>query len=459
MPDWLRAALDYIPEWIGYQLRHGRQPGCILAVAHEGELVLERAFGHANLATGEALTPRHRFRVASHSKSFTAAGVLRLREQGRLGLDDRVGQHLPGLHPEVAEATLAQILSHSAGLTRDGTVQGQFSDQRPFASAEEVLEDLVAGPTIPPNTRFKYSNHGFALAGLVIEAVTGEPYADWIRREVLEPFGLAETTPDMPLPPGTPFARGHTARLPLGRRLPIPGENPGNGVAPAAGFVSTAADLVRFFSRLSPEAPESPLSAASRREMLRRQWRNPHSALEVWYGLGTMSGQVGDWAWFGHSGALQGYASRTVVVPERRLAVSVLINGVDGLAGLWSDGVLHLLRAFHRRGAPAAHLRDWSGRWWTPWGASDLVPMGDRVLVAVPALLNPLTDATEIEVTGPGEGRITEANGFGSQGEPVQLLRDGEGRTVEFRLCGTRHLPEAAVLAELETRYGGPGPR
>ena len=103
MERWLQPALDYICSWIEFQMRLSEQPGCILAVAHRDRITLERAFGHADLMTGEKLTPRHRFRIASHSKSFTAAGVMKLREQRRLRLDDPVGQHVKQLHPRVAE--------------------------------------------------------------------------------------------------------------------------------------------------------------------------------------------------------------------------------------------------------------------------------------------------------------------------------------------------------------------
>src|SRR5215218_128349 len=119
MERWLGSALDYIPRWVEFQMQAWQQPGCILAIAHRGAIVLERAFGCANLATGEALTPRHRFRVASHSKSFTAAGIMKLREQRKLKLDDAAGDYVDGLHLAVARVTIAQLLSHTAGLVRD----------------------------------------------------------------------------------------------------------------------------------------------------------------------------------------------------------------------------------------------------------------------------------------------------------------------------------------------------
>src|SRR5208337_5654639 len=115
MDDWLKPALEYIPQWLEYQLRDTEQPGCVAAIVHKGRVVFERAFGHADIVSRVPLTPRNRFRVASHSKSFSAAGILKLREERKLSLDDRVGQYVGGLHPAIAETPIAQLLSHSAG--------------------------------------------------------------------------------------------------------------------------------------------------------------------------------------------------------------------------------------------------------------------------------------------------------------------------------------------------------
>jgi CubicO group peptidase (beta-lactamase class C family) len=299
MDDWLQRFLAYIPGWIDFQLRQSEQVGCLVAVVHEGELALEHAAGVANLTTGEPLTPRHRFRIASHSKSFTATGLMLLRERGRLKLDDTIGTFVDGLHDEVARATIGQLMSHTAGLTRDGSAGNQYSGLRPFANKDEVLADLSRPPVIDRNTRFKYSNHGFALLGLAIEALTGESYKEWIRREVVTAFGLSETEPDMPLPQSVPFARGHTSKVLLGERLVIPGDYEMHALAPAGGFVSTAADLARFFAQLSPNASSSPLSADSRREMTHGRWKNLHATLATTYGLGTGSGTLEDWLGLG----------------------------------------------------------------------------------------------------------------------------------------------------------------
>lgn len=455
MEPWLRAALDYISSWVEFQVRASQQPGCLVAITHDGKVVAEYAFGHANLGTGEKLTPRHRFRIGSHSKSFTAAGIMKLREQRKLHLDDPVGQYVNGLHPQVAGATLGQILSHSAGLVRDGSDASYFGDHRRFPTTEELLANLRSAPTIDANTRFKYSNQGFGLLGLVIEAITGEPYRTWIKREVIDAAGLCETDVDMPIAKRAPFARGHTPRALLGRRLVVPGENMLDAIAPAGGFVSTARDTARFFAQLAPDAERSILSVSSRREMTRRHWRNPDSVLEGYYGFGTMSGSLGGWDWFGHTGGLQGYISRTCVIPACNVGISVLTNASDGWAGFWVDGALHILRTFATRGAPKPRVRDWNGRWWSTWGALDLVPLGDHVLVANPHAFNPFMDATVIAVTGRDSGKITTAAGYGSHGEPVRRTRNKSGSVREVWLAGGRLQSEKRLAAIMLRRYDG----
>jgi CubicO group peptidase (beta-lactamase class C family) len=454
MDKWLSSALEYLPTWLEHQIESTQQPGCLLAVVHRGGVVLERAYGKADLATGEPLTSRHRFRIASHSKSFTASGIMMLREQGRLRLDDPVGRYVRGLNGQTAAVTIAQLLSHSGGLTRDGLDSGQFDGRRAFLDVDELFADLAVGPVIDAGLRLKYSNHGYALLGLVIASITGEPYVRWMEREVIAAAGLRETNPDMPLKRDTPFARGHTAHAPIGRRLVVPGDYNEAAITPAGGFVSTAADTALFFNQLSPKAQNSLLSTASRREMVRQHWRNPHASLEGYYGLGIQSGAIGGWSWFGHSGGLLGYVSRTVTLPDRDLTLSIFSNSADGWAGFWMDGAVNVLRTFAQNGPPTRRVSDWTGRWWSAWGAFDFVPLGNKVLVALPIMGNhPFLDASEIEITGRDVGRVMLAGGYGSHGEEVRRVRDGKGKVVEVWFGSGRHVSRAQTVAELTRRY------
>jgi CubicO group peptidase (beta-lactamase class C family) len=455
MTDWLHAALDYCPQWLDFQRVQLDQPGVSLAVAYKGEIVLAHASGVANLDTGEALTPRHRFRVASHSKTFTAASIMLLREQGKLRLDDPVGRFVDRLTPEVATVTIGQLLSHTAGLTRDGVDSGQFMDRKPFLSEAEYREDLQKPQPLASGVLFKYSNHGFALLGKVIQEIVGEPYGNWVKQHVVDAAGLTDTTPDF-TNPSKPFARGHTTRIPHGRRFVISADNPTNDMASATGFTSTASDLARFFAQLSPRATKSFLTAESRREMTRRHWRDANSVIERYYGLGTMSGPMGPWAWTGHGGAFQGTLSRTVVLPEQDISVSVISNAIDGAGPLWLDGITHILETINKNGAPTRATQNWCGRWWSMWGAFDLVPGREKVMVAVPSQGMPFLDASELAPQSEDVGIVSKAQAYGDHGETCRLVRGADGGIKEVRIGGKRLVEEAAIMIEARQRYGAP---
>jgi len=119
----------------------------------------------------------------------------------------------------------------------------------PFLNEADLHVDLSAGPLLPTGSRFKYSNHGYGLLGLTIEAITDELYADWVACEAGAAAGRKETVPDAPLAAGVPFARGQSRRWQLGQRVLIPGDNPTHALAAATGFMSTAAALARFQER------------------------------------------------------------------------------------------------------------------------------------------------------------------------------------------------------------------
>jgi CubicO group peptidase (beta-lactamase class C family) len=455
MAKWLDAALDYIPSWLELQLQISKQPGFAIAIVHDDKIVLERAYGYADCSRREPLTPQHRFRAASHSKSFTSTGVLKLAELRKLRLQDPVKKYISEIHPSIGRLTIAQLLCHGGGVIRDGNDCGYFYGRQPFPSAQDLLADFQAPTLIKPNTRFKYSNQGYGLLGLVIEAVTGEGYAPWLKRNVIDAAGLRETTPDFPPAHGAPLAQGHTDDLLLGERVAVPGDYSTAALAPASGVVSTAGDLALFYAQLSPRAATSVLSARSRREMLRSRLRNLHSSAEIYYGLGVVNGKTDGWDWFGHTGGLHGYVSRTRMFPRQDLTICVLANSLDAWAEQWIAGTIHVLQEFKRRNGPTKKVKDWTDRWWGLWGAIDLVPMGDAVLVANPHVARPFLDASRLQVTGRDKARITASSGFLYFAEGARRTRNEAGEVSELWLGGDKFLPQKMRALEIAAQLGG----
>ena len=143
------------------------------------------------------------------------------------------------------------------------------------------------------------------------------------------------------------------------------------------------------------------------------------------------------------------------MLPEPGLTLSLVTNAIDGPAGIWLAGVTHILRRFARKGAPARRLADWSGRWWSLWGALDLVPVGDKLLIANPALANPFEDAGEISHHRPRPRphlALQRLRQSGRGGPPA--CRDARGKPVKLRLGGGEGEREAKLAADMEKRYG-----
>lgn len=454
-------SLSILDDWLRFQLQVTTQPGLGVAIARNGELLFERNYGLADLARDQALTQDHRFRVASHSKTFTAAGVLLLRDRGLLDLADPVGRIVSGLHPDVAARSLTALLTHTAGLTRDGADAGQWGARRPFKSGEEVVAELASGPVTTPDARFKYSNHGYALLGMVIETLTGEPYARWIARELLRPLELLCTQPDItesdPVATNWQLASGHSSVWPAGRRLTLDVAMSAGAMAPAGGFVSTPADLARFYSRLAPDAEHPLLSAETRQEMIKPRWPEPDASVGRWYGLGMLTGAPESPTAFGHAGVFPGVLSRTVNQSTLGMTLSMISNCADGLGPQWLDGAIALLSACQRDGPAPPAWQSWAGIWWGDWMAFLVVPTGSCIFVGQASLPNPMIDATELApIDGePHHACIVKAPGLASYGELARLITNERGEACELWLGGTRLLPEARAVEALVVRFGG----
>ncbi|MCR8670296.1 serine hydrolase [Agrococcus sp. HG114] len=187
--DAIAHALDYADRWLAYRRWRLDIPGVQLAVRIGGELVRSSAHGVADEATGEPLTPEHRFRIASHSKSLAAIAAMRLVDDGILRLDDELRHHVPALEEAPAGAlAVRELLSHGSGTVRDGDDIAFWHLAGDFPDEERLLAIATSAPApLPASVEFKYSNIGFGLLGLVIEAVTGERYADALARLGYEP--------------------------------------------------------------------------------------------------------------------------------------------------------------------------------------------------------------------------------------------------------------------------------
>ena len=432
--------LDYYRSWLDYRRWFLKVPGVQACVLQDGQQRLSAAFGLADQQAGAPLTEQHLFRIASHSKTFTAVTLLRLVERGRLRLDDPIAERLPELAGSpLAQVTVRELLGHGGGVIRDSEDGDFWQLSRPYPDRAELIRIATepSAAVIPRNDRFKYSNIAYGLLGLVIEQAAGASFAEAVDAEILQPLGLKDTGPELSDERTADFAAGHTALSYRTERSVIPHVDT-KALAAATGFFATAADLATFYSALLPGANQL-LGEDALRQLRRREWEVKSG--ESWYGLGVFLNKLGEHELFGHSGGYPGHITRTFACPERRTVASVLTNAIDGPAEPLAAGLFRLLDlaagATHQ---PAPDGARFTGRFSVLWGVQDVALLGGRLFQINPTLVNPADDPVALEVVDDNTLKMVSGSGGGSIGEPMRYefapdgsissVRGGSGMTL-----------------------------
>lgn len=318
-------------------------PGVSIAVAVDGELAWAEALGWSDLDERVPLTPRTRFRIGGVSQTLTAAAVGLLLERGLLDLDAPVRDYLPALPDGHGRVTARQSMGHVAGFGHyGGGERGQVNPDDGLAFARRTCAvaadaiDIVAGDRLrfEPGTAFRYSSYGWVLVSVLVEAIAGEPFADFMAREVFAPLGMPDTLLDAP--GGPPGRHGHAAPGRAGLYFPAFAMRTRYGLhgAPnidhtclmgADGFVSTPGDLVRFGAALSRGDVLDPGTVELLQTAVQLASGEPTD-----YGLGWFVRRVplddAEARVIGHGGSAVGGSTSFMAFPDHDVVIAVSSN-------------------------------------------------------------------------------------------------------------------------------------
>jgi D-alanyl-D-alanine carboxypeptidase len=297
-------------------------PGVAVLIAQGDRVIYRGARGTADLQLDVPLTDQHVFHIASVTKMFTAAMVLKLAQDGRLSLDDPLARYMPDF-PNAAGISIRQLLGHTAGIsdrTSPADVQPGFS-RRDVDMATLVTEIAKRPPSFAPGTSQAYSNSGYILLGTVIEAVTGKPWHLAMQEELFSPLGINATTYGIASSVIPRRVTGYTRDNPNSayRNAPyismtIP--------ASAGALVSTVGDLHRWMRALTAGRV---INSASYQQMI-----TPAAPASITtadrYGFGMNNWRVRGEQMIGHSGQINGFTSILAYLPAQDITIIALAN-------------------------------------------------------------------------------------------------------------------------------------
>ncbi len=343
-PAKLKAAFPEVEKSMARWAEQRGVPGMSWGVVIDGEVTLIKTMGYREWPSKQPVETGTQFRIASMTKSFTSLAILKLRDEGKLSLDDEVSKWIPEVgrfrYPtgDTAPLRVRQLLTHGAGFPEDNP----WGDQQLGRSAQVMTDWLSRGIpwSTPPDTAYEYSNYGFGMLGRIVERASGREYREFLEKEILTPLGMTHST----LEPAEAKNAAVGYRRENGEYRAEP-SLPHGAFGAMGGLVTTAADLGRYVAfHLSAYPPRDgteagPVHRSSVREM-QRLWRmgggvtarrnGPGQPLIVQtggygYGLRVTSDCRFDHI-VGHGGGLPGFGSYMMWLPDYGVGLFAMTN-------------------------------------------------------------------------------------------------------------------------------------
>lgn len=307
------------------QIAAGLTPGLSVAVAQDGKIVFAKGYGQANVEAAAAAGPNTVYEIASVTKQFTAAAILRLAEQGELSLADPISKYLPGYPLQGHRVTVRQLLNHTSGIKSYTNLPG-FQQPRVYMVDHSYQEMIDLFGKLPfdfePGEKFSYNNSGYYLLGEIISRVTGMPYAAYVEQQLLQPLGLRKTMISSHRRVIPNRAQGYA--YDSGQLIHAPYHSLGTSSPATGGLCSTMDDLVRWTHLLHAGQV---VSSASYQEMTTPAHLS--SGKSTGYGFGLRLYEFNGHAKIAHGGERIGVGAFLAYYPQDKATVVVLANSAE----------------------------------------------------------------------------------------------------------------------------------
>jgi len=331
------------PEKVADKLLNGvvqsNATGLAVLVAQDGRILFEKGYGQADRERHLPATAQTKFRIGSITKQFTAAAILKLQEEGKLSVHDKLAKYIPDF-PRGDEVTLDHLLTHTSGIRSYTDKPGFMDTVTTPVKTEDLIQSFKNDPyDFSPGQKWHYDNSGYFLLGYIIEKVSGQTYGEFLRQNFFGPLGMTNT--------GVHRSGLHLDNEALGYSYDGSGfTNALNWDMSRAGgagaLYSTVEDLYRWNEGIFNGKVLSPASLKAAFTAVKTD-ENKENASTNGYGYGWFLGQLRGAQEISHGGGLQGFSSFLLRLPRERFTVVALANALPGAPEVEPSALAHAL--------------------------------------------------------------------------------------------------------------------
>lgn len=439
-------AFKLVEVWLDAQKDFENLPGISAIIVHDQEVLWKGGFGLSNIETGVKTESSTLYSICSISKLFTSVAIMKLYDEGKLRLDDKVSDLLPWYnleqkYPESGPVTVRTLLTHSSGLPRESAHPYWTGPDFPFPSTSEIKSKLGDQETLyPASTYFQYSNLGLTLLGEIVKEVSGQNYDEYIQQNILMPLQLNNTRTYLPENLyGNQLAVGYGSINRERKREKIKLFQ-ANGIKAAAGFSSNVEDLGKFASwqfKLLDTTVTEILKPSTLKYMQHVHWTDPDWNTTWGLGFSVKRDSEGKTV-VSHGGSCPGYRSVISMYPNEKMAFSVMINAGGTNPQKYVEGIKSVMAKVEApdKNSTNKDLTEFVGIYsQQPWWSEDYV-----------GILNGKLITMSLPIDSPGEGitffKHLEGDTFqrirknGEPGEKLYFERDENGKIIKFSQHG-----------------------
>lgn len=437
-----KDVIKFIDSWLSIQYKVNDLPGISIGLVENGKSIFAKGYGYANISNKQPNTEKTLFRIASISKVFAAIAILQLEEKDKLRISDPVSKYLPNfkssIDKRISKITIKQLLTHTGKVTRDGT--GNPWDSDIYPNNDELFYELNNPIHFPKSKhKFKYSNYGYSIIGLVIEQASGLSFEEYIQKNIMKPLGMTDTTSLINTKVIKKLATGYSIKeFPEFKRTTFKHPHT-NSMAAATGLSSNIVDLNKFSIAIMRK---------SHKLLQNKGWTKAYS--KQWLYMKEVRNMImfgkpaGKHTLWGHGGGFQGFTTMMSLDLKNDLAVTIMINQIKAPSFGYAKAIHKIIVDWQKiikktskfKNHPS-NLKQYEGLYKGRWGMEAVIPVGKNIVIVYPTAMSPVEGIRLLEYKENDTFIVHDSDPYDDDQEFIKFIKGKNGKYIGFNSGGS----------------------